>query len=98
MRSCRHDAEPFIVDGETVIVDHKMDCFEASRKRKVGSWQAIWAGGVVVHAESRDEAVRLIEDRIKRKKALKQLEEYFLQRRIRKAVDDLIAMSRKPGA
>lgn len=93
MRSCRNSAEIIRIDGETVFVDRKFDVCVNAHKQHVAHWQAVWLK-VVVHADTRDEVVSLIEDRIKRKKALKQLEEYFLQRRIRKAVDDLVATRR----
>jgi hypothetical protein len=89
-RECANNAELVSVCGETVIIDNRLDVIEARKKNKVAPWQAIWQK-IVVHADTRDEAIELIADRIRRKQALKQLEEYFKRRRIQKAVDDLVA-------
>jgi hypothetical protein len=90
MRSCRTDAETVILDDETVIVERKFDKCANDKALHVEPWQAIWRQ-IVVHAETRQEAITVMEERIKRKKAIKQLEEYFRQRRIQQAVDDLLA-------
>ncbi|MEE9905537.1 MAG: hypothetical protein K4305_08965 [Chlorobium sp.] len=93
MRASRTDAEVIILDNETVFVEKRRDIESVLHKRVAGPWQAVWLK-VVVHADTRDEAVRVMADRIERKKALKLLEEYFRQKRIRKAVDDLVATRR----
>ncbi len=90
MRSCRTDAETVILDEETVIVERKFDKSACDKALNVEPWQAIWQS-TVIHAQSRNEAIKMMEERIKRKKRLRQLEDYFRQRRIQRAVDELLA-------
>lgn len=89
-RECANNAELVSVCGETVIIDNRLDVIEARKKNKVAPWQAIWQK-IVVHADTRDEAIELIADRIRRKRAMAQLEEYFLQKKSQRAVADLVA-------
>jgi hypothetical protein len=89
-RACTNNAELVYVCGETVIIDNRLDVVEARKKNKVAPWQAIWQK-IVVHAETRGEAIELIADRIRRKRALTQLEEYYRQKRLQRAVADLVA-------
>jgi len=94
MRGCTNGAEIVDVAGELVFVERRLDVVQARRKSKVGPWQAVWKT-VVVHADTRDDVIKLIDERIRRKQALKQLEEYFRRRRIQKAVDELVAQKQR---
>jgi hypothetical protein len=78
-------AEPIEILGETVIIDRRKDIIAANRKEKVAPWIAEWIGTEIVeHGESRAEAVEKITERIQRKQNLRQLQEYFRQRMIRR--------------
>ncbi|ABL66075.1 hypothetical protein [Chlorobium phaeobacteroides] len=85
MRSCRDDAETLILLDEVVIVEKRLDIVEAQNRRKAEPWVGVVAGSnIVEHAEGREDVLRQIEDRIRRRQNLKKLEEYFKQRRIQR--------------
>lgn len=100
----KSSAEIIRIGGEYVIVEQCVDAIEHDRhnrrrptraKKYRKEWVADWPGcdgikGFGVSGDSKEEVVWLMEEKIERKKKLKQLEEWWEKRRAQRIVREFV--------
>lgn len=84
-------AEIIIADGESFVIDQRLDIIASKAKTKTRDWIADWGGcrGIKPHslsADTRQEVIDKMVDHIRRRKALRDLREYFEIRAAKQAL------------
>ena len=100
-RSPSSKAEVLQLHGYVITIQKKMDIVANKCHKKVGPWQATFAGTrFVLHAADRDSLVEMVREKAKRLYEFEQLRQVMQRRRVGEARQELIDKKGKtrPGA